>query len=99
MIEGGGGTVEYMPPEYFDNDIDPIAGDYWAFGCIVYELIFRKHPFAGIDREETVRNIKEKDPIFFESTYETLIKGLLAKNPSLRLKEPEVIRSLLLQFD
>ena len=32
------GTLEYRPPESFENKPANLKGDIWAIGCIIYEL-------------------------------------------------------------
>jgi 3-phosphoinositide dependent protein kinase-1 len=34
-----------MAPELLSNDICGKEADIWAFGCILYEVIFKKSPF------------------------------------------------------
>lgn len=35
-----GGTRNYMPPEYTEEDPDPKGNDIWALGVLLYELVF-----------------------------------------------------------
>ena len=38
-IKGDGGTLYYMPPEFFNKEVARFAGDIWAVGCIFHEII------------------------------------------------------------
>lgn len=42
------GTPEYIPPEIVSNSGHTIAADYWSLGILVFELLSKKTPFAGI---------------------------------------------------
>lgn len=41
------GTPFYMAPEQWEGAGTTPATDVWALGVIIYELLFREHPFAG----------------------------------------------------
>jgi len=48
--KGDGGTKFYIPPEYFSGKAS-CAGDIWAVGCILHEIICGKRTF-----EDTGKN-------------------------------------------
>ena len=43
----GLGTTLYLSPEYLDGKQKGKSVDIWAFGIILYELLFQKHPFSN----------------------------------------------------
>ncbi|KAL0363612.1 UNVERIFIED_CONTAM: protein kinase PINOID [Sesamum calycinum] len=87
------GTHEYVAPEVASRRSHGNAVDWWAFGIFIYEMIYGRTPFAGVNNEATLRNIAKK-PLTFPtgapcSTSEMhareLISGLLNKDPGRRL--------------
>lgn len=39
------GTLQYMPPEFFQKNQYNFASDCWALGCFLYELVLGITPF------------------------------------------------------
>lgn len=85
------GTHEYVAPEVASGHQHGSAVDWWAYGVLLYELIYGMTPFVGPTNEATMKNIVKK-PLAFPSTSGTadslardLIAGLLAKDPTVRL--------------
>ena len=37
----------------------------WAFGCVLFEMISGRHPFAGETTTDTMAAILERDPAWF----------------------------------
>lgn len=96
------GTPDYMAPEMIDskNSIGP-AIDWWAIGCIVYELIVGIPPFNAESIElvwDNIRNCRLEWPhIGYDENSMTpeaqhLIKGLLEVDPAQRLSRLEDVR-------
>lgn len=90
------GTISHMAPEiiFKGNDRENIYYDYkadlWSTGVVFYELLHRKRPFAGNDKDEIQANIKKYSGAnlqFGESVSpeaKDLLIGLLTENPDKR---------------
>lgn len=89
------GTLRYMAPERLvpgDLRVAP-ASDLWAAGCIMYEMLTGRHPFAAnvSDPGELFRRIVNNDPVPLREldkqvpvTLSDTVARLLAKTPSKR---------------
>ncbi|XP_055004311.1 G protein-coupled receptor kinase 6 [Boleophthalmus pectinirostris] len=91
-IKGRVGTVGYMSPEVVDNERYTFSPDWWALGCLIFEMIEGQSPFQQrkkkIKREEVERLVKEVEEEYSEKFSEdakNICKQLLAKDPSKRL--------------
>ena len=56
------GTVAYMSPEQTRGGALDKRSDIWAFGCLLYEMLTARRPFAGRTTFETVAAILGQDP-------------------------------------
>lgn len=86
------GTPEYLSPELVLQRGHNQCVDYWAFGCLVYELITNDTPFADPAQNRIFKKIVNSEklmPHLFHNGFPVLAKKLIEKllqpKPSLRL--------------
>uniref|UniRef100_A0A3Q2Z7E2 G protein-coupled receptor kinase n=1 Tax=Hippocampus comes TaxID=109280 RepID=A0A3Q2Z7E2_HIPCM len=79
-------------PEVVTNECYTFSPDWWALGCLLYEMIEGQSPFQQrkkkIKREEVERLVKEVHEEYsgkFSEEAKSLCKALLAKDPRERL--------------
>jgi hypothetical protein len=56
------GTVGYMAPEQVRGEAADQRSDIFAFGAVLYEMLFGQQPFAGSSAIGTLHAILERDP-------------------------------------
>lgn len=59
------GTHEYLAPELVSGNGHGNGVDWWAFGVLIYELLFGTTPFKGGSKESTLRNIASTKGVKF----------------------------------
>ncbi|KAL7593154.1 hypothetical protein Lser_V15G34989 [Lactuca serriola] len=86
------GTHEYLAPELISGNGHGNGVDWWAFGVLVYELLYGRTPFRGGSKESTLRNIASTSDVRFDedsargmAQAKDLIQKLLIKDPQQRL--------------
>lgn len=91
------GTPYYVAPEILTGEQD-CKSDVWSAGVILYMMITGRPPFNGYDDKEVVKKIKFQKPNFNIQEFEDispecidLLKGLLERNPSLRLNANDAL--------
>jgi len=84
------GTPEYLAPEIVMSKGYDKSVDYWAFGCLVYELYLSRTPFQADYTTKIFQNIvaAEKNLSFppkIDPQLVAIVKKLLTINPTFRL--------------
>ncbi|KAJ7209563.1 kinase-like domain-containing protein [Mycena pura] len=82
------GTAQYQAPELLELKETTKSSDYWAFGCVVYQMISGR--FAFNDRSDyltwqKVKKVEYQFPNGFDNQAEDLVQKLLVHAPRDRL--------------
>ncbi|KAJ7852632.1 kinase-like domain-containing protein [Mycena olivaceomarginata] len=82
------GTAQYQAPELLELMETTKSSDYWAFGCIIYQMISGR--FAFNDRSDyltwqKIKKVEYEFPTGFDEHAGNLVKNLLVHNPLKRL--------------
>lgn len=82
------GTPQYLAPEIVHNKPYSFGVDWWAMGCLTYELLTRRPPFEA-KNSNALYNVICNSPVSYPSVVspvaKSFISGLLEKNPAQRL--------------
>lgn len=89
-------TFMYRPPEmcdvFLNYKIDTKV-DMWMLGCVLYTLIFFKHPFVESSKNGIINaSFFWKKDKRFSQKLETLVRNLLTPDPAMRLGSKDLIR-------
>ncbi|KAH8093861.1 kinase-like protein [Cristinia sonorae] len=82
------GTPQYVSPELLERNETTKSSDYWALGCIVYQMISGKFAFHGLSDYLTLEKIKKIDYSFpegFDEEAKDLVQKFLIRDPAQRL--------------
>lgn len=85
------GTLDYIAPELFVHNSFDTRSDLYAIGIILYELIYKKTPFAGLSGLDLICKKAEQDIVLEPSLNypEALLKiceRLCARDPEQRIQ-------------
>jgi serine/threonine-protein kinase len=95
------GTPAYMSPEQARGAPLDRRTDVWSFGCVLYEMLTGRVPFAGATISDTIAVILERDPDWaalpatVPATVRTLIRRCLEKDGRQRIADISVARFVL----
>ena len=86
------GTAAYMSPEHVRGKTLDRRTDIWAFGCMFYEAITGKPPFASETVSDTLAAVLREEPDWRRLSHapmavQRLIKRCLKKDPTARLHD------------
>ena len=96
------GTAAYMAPEQARGRTVDERADIWAFGCVLFEMLAGRSPFAGESVTDILAHVIERDPDWSALPGATpapirrLLRRCLEKNPKRRLA---AIADALLELD
>jgi Tol biopolymer transport system component len=92
------GTPSYMSPEQARGKVADKRTDVWAFGCVLYEMLSGRRPFAGDNTAEVLAQILAYEPDFNALPSATpapvrrLLRRCLEKDGARRLPDIGVAR-------
>jgi eukaryotic-like serine/threonine-protein kinase len=98
------GTPAYMSPEQARGKAVDKRADLWAFGCVLFEMLAGRRPFAGRDMVETVQWIFEREPEWSALPSTTpprvlrLLGRCLRKDPARRVSDINTVRKELAEL-
>ena len=83
------GTAAYMAPEQARGRVVDKRADIWAFGCVLFEMLTARRPFAGEDMTETLASVVKEQPDLTPVPREVrrLLTRCLEKDPKRRLRD------------
>ncbi|RZC47423.1 hypothetical protein C5167_040369 [Papaver somniferum] len=86
------GTEEYVAPEIISGNGHDFSVDWWGLGVVLYEMLYGKTPFRGVNRQETFfRILTLTPPLVGEKTaLRDFIGKLLEKDPTKRICLQEI---------
>ncbi|KAI9251731.1 kinase-like domain-containing protein [Sporodiniella umbellata] len=82
------GTAEYVSPELLSGEPVSKEADYWALGCVVYQMLTGKSPFKAATDYLIFQKIKTLEysiPSDFPPIAKDFVQKLLISDPSKRL--------------
>lgn len=82
------GSIDYMAPEILNAKGHGKTADWWSVGVLMFEMLSGTLPFKGKNKQAVQKAIcseKVKVPNYFLPDAVGLIKGLLAKDPTMRI--------------
>jgi dipeptidyl aminopeptidase/acylaminoacyl peptidase len=87
------GTAAYMAPEQAKGRAVDKRADIWAFGCVFFELLAGRRPFAGDDLTEIIAAVVKDEPSWSllppatPPAIRALLRRCLIKDPKQRLRD------------
>ena len=99
------GTPAYLPPEAAAGEEAGAAGDVYAIGAVLYEMLTGRPPFLAVSLPETLRLIRDAEPVAprllnrnVPRDLETIALKCLAKLPAQRLASADELAAELRRF-
>jgi len=87
------GTAAYMSPEQARGQSVDKRTDIWAFGCVLFEMLSGRRPFAGDTLSDTIAGILTRDPGWdalpadVPANIDVLLRRCLEKDSKRRLRD------------
>nr|GAT57713.1 predicted protein [Mycena chlorophos] len=82
------GTAQYQAPELLERKETTKSSDYWAFGCVIYQMTAGRFVFNELSDYLTWQKVKRVEyevPDGFDEQAKDLVNKLLVHDPTLRL--------------
>ena len=94
------GTAAYMSPEQAKGRAADKRSDVWAFGCVVYEMLTGRRPFAGEEISDTLASVLRDEPDYqalpaAARPLTSVLRRLLEKDPARRLRDMGDVKLLM----
>ncbi|KAI0030612.1 kinase-like domain-containing protein [Vararia minispora EC-137] len=91
------GTAEYLAPEVIQGLPYSYEVDWWSFGTMLYEMLTGITPFWADNHSDMYVRVLQDELVFpddraMDQDTKSMIRGLLQRNPALRIKEPRIKR-------
>ena len=89
------GAPEYMAPEVLLGIGQKYEVDWWCLGILIYQMVYGFTPFYDDYIDKIYQKILYTNPIFDSNikinyNLKMLIKGLLNKDPTKRIKDSDI---------
>lgn len=89
------GTAEYLAPEVIQGNAYSYEVDWWSFGTMLYEMLTGITPFWADTHADMYVRVLHDDLVFpddrvLDQDTKSIVRGLLQRNPMLRMKEPRI---------
>ncbi|KAI0789507.1 hypothetical protein C8Q75DRAFT_807136 [Abortiporus biennis] len=89
------GTAEYLAPEVIQGLPYSYEVDWWSFGTMLFEMLTGITPFWANNHSDMYYRVLQDELQFpddrtMDQDTKSLIRGLLQRNPALRIKEPRI---------
>jgi len=88
------GTLNYLSPEQAAGSVADARSDVFAFGCVLYEMLTRDHPFSAPTPDRVLEAIQQQEPRPLHALSESLPSGVeqivtrcLRKDPNERFQK------------
>jgi NIMA (never in mitosis gene a)-related kinase len=95
------GTPYFMSPELLKGQSYSFPSDVWAAGCVLYELMTRRHAFTGKSREELFANIMSGQspemPTQYSRELVELLRSVLKQDPAQRPSCKDILDSAIIE--